>query len=197
MSAPTWDELKIRNAHAAGLYVSASMRVAVDKNGERVDDEFVFWYGCGGQWWIERNGTVVYVAALESAPIARVSGRMVCQRNDNLIRVGRAFNPMELFGRYSLLCRDRTIRVVEHPRPLDLKDRAAWAVVVESDSGTRTEFVLDDATGILMRMTSPDHDGLVSLSELVEYDRLPASRFTWVDPAVESSELRTVWLAWD
>lgn len=197
MKAPTWDELEIRNAHAAALYMSGSMRVAVEKNGERIDDEFAFWYGRGGQWWIERNGTVVYVAASGTVPIARVSGHMVYQRNNNLIRVGRAFNPMELFGKYSMLRRDRTIRVIESPRSVQLEGRAAWTVTVQSDSGIRTEFVLDDATGILMRMTSPDHDGIVSVSGLVEYDGLPAARFTWVDPAIESSELRTVWLAWD
>lgn len=117
-------------------------------------------------------------------------------RQNNLIHVGRAFNPMELFGRYSLLRRDCTIRVVEGPRLLQLECRSAWMVTVEPESGMRTEFVLDAATGVLMRMSSPDHDGVVSVTDLVEYDELPVSRFTWVDPAIESSELRTVWLAW-
>lgn len=197
MSAPTWDDLKMRNAKAAALHMSGSMRVAGEKNGERIDDEFAFRHGHDGQWWIERNGMVVYAAALGTAPIARVGGQMVHQRRNNLIRVGRAFNPMELFGRYSVLHRDRTIRVIADARPLQLEGRASWTISVASSSGTRTEFVLDDATGIVMRMTSPDHDGTVHVSDLIEYDELPATRFTWTEPAIESSELQTIWLKWD
>lgn len=48
-------------------------------------------------------------------PIAGVIGRMVYQRNNNVKRVGQAFNPTELFSKYSVFRRDRTIRVIKVP----------------------------------------------------------------------------------
>ncbi len=39
----------------------------------------------------------------------------------------------------------------------------------------------------LLRTSSPGHDGSVRVSDLFEYGLLPATRFSWVDHATESS----------
>lgn len=199
MGAPTWDELRSRNASASGLYVSGSMHVTGETDRGSVDDRFTFWHGPGDRWWVERNGEIAYVSstAEEGVPVARIDDHMVYQRKNNHIGLGRVFSPEEAFGPRSLLVsRGRGLRVINGPRETEFDGRLSWAVGTATPAGTVTDLVFDDRTAIVVQVSSKDHDRFLCLTDLVDYDELPASRFVWNGPAIESDELRTAWLKW-
>jgi hypothetical protein len=198
MSVPTWDELKARNAAATKFNISALMRVAGETDTGRVDDIFSFWHGRGGRWWVERNGEIVHVSstATERVPVTKQGGQMVYQRGRGL-SLGRVFSPSDLFGPRSLLTnRGGGLRGVETACEVDLAGRATWAIKAATDMGTVIEFAFDARTGIVVRVDSLVHDKCLNVTDLVEHDHLPDTRFTWRGPAIEVDQRRDLWLSW-
>lgn len=199
MLRPTWDDLAHRNLSASSRDLSGRMRVIGATDTGAVDDRFYFRHKATDRWWIERNGTVVYVSATdtEDVPVARVDGQMVYQRRNNRIRTGRRFSPDDLFGLRSMVIRrSRGSQRLAEPRPIEVDQRPAWEIVLVSPDGTRHRLVFDDATGVLVDLSSPDYPGSVQITDLHEHHRLPASQVTWDGSAMETSDLRTTWLSW-
>lgn len=200
MSTPSWDDLAARNIAASARDLSGRLHVVGDTDTGRVDDEFVFWHKATDRWWVERNGDVVYVSATaaEDVPVARIDGQMVYQRRYNRIRTGRKLTPDDLFGPRSMVVRrSRGSRPLRKPELIDVDNRPSWAVTVDSPNGTQHRLVFDDATGVIVDMSSPDYPAnFLRLSHLREHTELPRAQVTWEGPAIETRELNTIGMSW-
>lgn len=200
MSTPSWDDLTALNIAASARDLSGRLHVVGDTDTGRVDDEFVFWHKATDRWWVERNGDVVYASATtaEDVPVARIDGQMVYQRRNNRIRTGRKFTPDDLFGPRSMVVRrSRGSRPLHKPELIEVDGRSCWAVTVDSPDGTHHRLAFDDATGVIVDMSSPDYPAnSLSLSQLREHTELPPAQVTWDGPAIETHELNTIGMSW-
>lgn len=174
------------------------MRVGGPTDTGRVDDEFSFWFGHGGKWWIQRFDEVVFVSSTsdEDVPVARMAGgQLVYQRTTSSIVIGRVLGPKNLFGPQSVLIK-RKLRGIETPIELDLAGRLSWSVMTATPRGTVSELVFDDRTGVIVRIASDNHDVTMDVTNLTEYDELPGSRFRWDGPVVEPEDRTSFSLRW-
>lgn len=195
---PCWDELKKRNVAAANLNLSGTMRVVGPTDTGRVDDEFLFRYGHGGKWWIQRFDEVVFVSSTsaEDVSVARMTGgHLVYQRASNSIVIGRVLGPKNLFGPQSMVTK-RNLRGISKPIELDLDGRLSWSVMTATPKGTVSELVFDDHTGVIVRLASDHHDVTMVVKALAQCGELPASQFRWDGPVVEPEDRISFSMKW-
>ncbi|WP_315771847.1 hypothetical protein [Rhodococcoides kroppenstedtii] len=199
MKTPTWEDLEARNAAATRFELSGSLYVAGHVDTGPVDDHFLFWFGRGNRWWVERNGSAVYASASSTgaAPVARINGHMVHQRTDSVIRLGKLFTPSDLFGPRSLLTRrTKSQHSASTPEPTSYQGRQGWSVTLTSSTGPTTVLTIDDRTGLITTLNSVDHEQSLRLDDLVEHHDLPDSRFEWHGSTIERNESPDFKMTW-
>lgn len=191
--------LKDRNAAATKLNVSGSLHVIGSGGLGPVDDHFVFFHGRENQWWVERNGITVYASSssTDTVPVVRVNGQMVHHRRNSIPRIGDLFTPRDLLGPRSLLSRTtRAEPVPNTPRPSAHNERPGWTVDLASSGGMTATIAIDDRTGIITELHSPDHEHSLRLENLVEHRDFPSSRFVWDGPTMERDEVPDFGMSW-
>ncbi|MCZ4551837.1 hypothetical protein [Gordonia rubripertincta] len=191
MRTPTWAELVGRNVAASALSLSGSLRVSgKNRQGEPFDERFEFWHGGGGQWRIERNGTVVYLASADGTVTVLVDGEMRRQPSGHIRMawVGSMFSPLDLLGEESLLRKMSTrMRASREAEAIENDGRATWSTELVTPKGDDTiELAFDDATGILVLLRSPN-GGLLQVTNLAVHDQIESELFTW-DGTVVAAE---------
>lgn len=190
MRTPSWVELVGRNLAAETLWVSGRMSVyASDDDPVSLD----FWHGPQGRWRVEDAGTVLYLAEPDKPAVMRVHGEMRELRGDfHTVHFDTEMSPMELLGADSVL---HHLSVKTYVSPdismIAVDDRPTWtAKVAQSPSAMEVgEIGFDDATGLIVRMSTSTNDAVMEVSELVEYGSLPPETFRWVGDASSSEDL--------
>lgn len=194
MRTPTWAELVGRNVAASALSLSGSLRVSgKNRQDEPFDERFDFWHGGGGQWRIERDGTVVYLASADGTVTVLVDGEMRRQASGRIQMawVGSMFSPLDLLGEESLLRKMSTrMRASREAEAIENDGRATWSTELVTPKGDDTiELAFDDATGILVLLRSPK-GGLLQVTNLTVHDQIESERFTWDGPVVDADSGR-------
>lgn len=192
MRTPSWVELVGRNVAADAVSMSGCLRVTgSDRHGEPFDERFAFWHGGGGQWRIECDGQVVYIAQDEQSSLAFVDGQMRRQQRGriNMVWLGSMFSPLDLLGEESVLRQMSTgMRATNKVRSSHVGSRPVWLATLATPKGEgRVELAFDDTTGLLVWLRGPDGGGLLEVSGLVEHDQIEAERFDWDGPIVDSN----------
>ncbi|WP_207837903.1 hypothetical protein [Williamsia soli] len=183
MRTPSWVELVGRNIAASALSVSGSLRVSgKNRQDEPFDELFEFWHGGGGQWRIERDGEVVYLAADDQSALVLIDGQLQRQPAGRMRMawVGSMFSPLDLLGEDSLLRKMSTRTKVTHEaESVEKYGRAAWSTELVTPKGDDTiELAFDDDTGILVLLRTPN-GGLLEVTNLAVHDQIDSERFTW------------------
>jgi len=187
MRSPSWVELAGRNAAAEAVRVSASMRVTGRDGEEVLDERFVFWHGPGGRWRIERDDEVVYICTAGGDSLVRIDGQMSRLRGDvTMVWLRTAFDPLDLLGLDSLLRKMSAGMTASTPARTEIDGRLAWAVTLTARTGESIDMVFDDATGIVVAMSSTSRSGRLVVSNLVEHGSLDEELFVWRGPVVDS-----------
>ncbi|WP_143695329.1 hypothetical protein [Williamsia sp. 1135] len=190
MRTPSWVELVGRNIAASALSVSGSLRVSgKNRQDGPFDEQFEFWHGGGGQWRIERDGEVVYLASADGTVTVLVDGEMRRQASGRIRMawVGSMFSPLDLLGEDSLLRKMSTrTRVTREAEAVEKDGRAAWSTELVTPKGDDTiELAFDDGTGILVLLRSPN-GGLLQVTNLAVHDQIESERFTWDGPIADA-----------
>ncbi|MFT4126696.1 MAG: hypothetical protein QM662_10750 [Gordonia sp. (in: high G+C Gram-positive bacteria)] len=180
MGEPSWVELVGRNAAAEVVWVSGVLRIT-----EPVE-EFGFWHGPGGRWRIEHVGEVIYLCAAGQKPLLRRDGEMRALGGDlRVATFGTPVSPLELLGDSSLLRGMAAGLVVARaPQRVDPQGRPAWSTILAGPSGDTGEIWIDDATGLIVRMSAPSTAGVLEVTGLADHDTLPDELFRWEGPIV-------------
>ncbi len=194
MRTPSWSELVGRNVAASALSLSGSLRVSgKNRQDEPFDERFDFWHGGGGQWRIERDGTVVYLASADGTVTVLVDGEMRRQASGRIQMawVGSMFSPLDLLGEESLLRKMSTrMRASREAEAIENDGRATWSTELVTPKGDDTiELAFDDATGVLVLLRSPK-GGLLQVTNLAVHDQIESERFTWDGPVVDADSGR-------
>lgn len=74
------------------------------------------------------------------------------------------------------------------PQRTEVDGRLAWAVTLTARTGESIDLVFDDATGLLVGLSSSSRSGRLVVSNLVEHDSLDDELFMWRGPAVDASD---------
>ena len=164
------------------------MRVTGDDDGDVLDERFDFWHSPGGLWRIERDGEVVYVSTATGDSLVRIDGRMnrLSGGDVTMVWLGRAFDPLDLLGLDSLLKKLSAGMAASSPQRTEVDGRLAWAVTLTARTGESIDLVFDDATGVLVGLSSSSHSGRLVVSNLVEHDRLDDELFSWRGPVTDA-----------
>lgn len=164
------------------------MRVTGNDDGDVLDEQFDFWHSHGGLWRIERDGEVVYVSTATGDSLVRIDGRMnrLSGGDVTMVWLGRAFDPLDLLGLDSLLKKLSVGMAASSPQRTEVDGRLAWAVTLTARTGESIDLVFDDATGVLVGMSSSSHSGRLVVSNLVEHDRLDDELFSWRGPVTDA-----------
>lgn len=170
--------------------MSGSLRVSgTNRQDEAFDERFEFWHGGGGQWRIERDDEVVYLAADDDSVLVLIDGEMQRQSAGRIRMawVGSMFSPLDLLGEESLLRKMSTrTRVTREAQSVEKDGRAAWSTELATPNGDDTiKLAFDDATGILVLLRSPN-GGLLEVTNLAVHDQIERGRFSWDGPIVEA-----------
>ncbi|MBA4022807.1 MAG: hypothetical protein C0482_10635 [Gordonia sp.] len=194
MRTPSWSELVGRNVAASALSLSGSLRVSgKNRQDEPFDERFDFWHGGGGQWRIERDGAVVYLASADGTVTVLVDGEMRRQASGRIQMawVGSMFSPLDLLGEESLLRKMSTrMRASREAEAIENDGRATWSTELVTPKGDDTiELAFDDATGVLVLLRSPK-GGLLQVTNLAVHDQIESERFTWDGPVVDADSGR-------
>jgi hypothetical protein len=194
MRTPSWAELVGRNVAASASSLSGSLRVSgKNRQDEPFDERFDFWHGGGGQWRIERDGTVVYLASADGTVTVLVDGEMRRQASGRIQMawVGSMFSPLDLLGEESLLRKMSTrMRASREAEAIENDGRATWSTELVTPKGDDTiELAFDDATGTLVLLRSPK-GGLLQVTNLAVHDQIESERFTWDGPVVDADSGR-------
>lgn len=190
MRTPSWVELVGRNVAAGAMSMSGSLRVfGSNRQDNPIDERFEFWHGGGGQWRIERDGKVVYIAADEETSLVLVEGEMRRQHAGRirLEWLGSMFSPLDLLGERSLLNKMSSgMRVVQETKTVETGGRSAWSTTLASPkTDDRVELAFDDVTGLLVYLRSPQGGVLLDVTDLAVHDQIDSERFTWDGPVVD------------
>lgn len=190
MRTPSWVELVGRNVAASALSMSGSLRVSgKNRQDEPFDERFDFWHGGGGQWRIERDGEVVYLAADEETVFVLIDGELQRQSGGRIRMawVGSMFSPLDLLGENSLLRKMSSgMRASRGADRIDIGGRAAWLTELATSKGDgNIELAFDDATGLLVLLRSPS-GGLLEVTNLAVHDQIDSERFTWDGPVADA-----------
>lgn len=122
---------------------------------------------------------------------------MVHQRISSLVRLGALFTPRDLFGPLSLLTRrTRVQHVAKKPEAVTRNGRPTWSTVLTSSTGLNTVIAIDDQTGVIVELSSPDHDQSLHLDDFLEHDQLSDDQFEWNGPVIEAHESRSFGMSW-
>jgi hypothetical protein len=82
------------------------------------------------------------------------------------------------------------MRVAEPPHNEEVGGRPAWSTTLVSRSDVPVEIALDNDTGIIVAVRSPEHGRLLEVSDLVEHNTISDDRFVWDGPVVEAEVRR-------
>lgn len=82
------------------------------------------------------------------------------------------------------------------PEAVTRNGRPKWSTVLTSSTGPTIVIAIDDQTGIIVELSSPDHDQSLHLDNLLEHDQLSDSQFEWNGPATEAHESRSFGMSW-
>jgi hypothetical protein len=82
------------------------------------------------------------------------------------------------------------MRVAQPPHSVEVGGRTGWSTTLVSGSDVPVEIAVDDGTGIIVAVGSPEHGRLFEVSELVEHTTIPDDRFVWDGPVVDAEVRR-------
>ncbi|MCF3941122.1 MULTISPECIES: hypothetical protein [Gordonia] len=187
MGTPSWIELAGRNAAAEAICLSGTLTATEKNEASRVD----FQHAPGGKWCVEHEGQPVYIASGATA-VVRVEGHM--RRLDGDIRLpmlGARFSPLDLLGRESLIHKMSTSMAVEgDAEQRTIGGRAAWSIRLRAPERDPIEMTFDDATGVLIRLATPDGRVALTVDGLSVPETLPDSLFEWDGPVLDERPTR-------
>ncbi|QTJ67139.1 hypothetical protein HYG77_17140 [Rhodococcus sp. ZPP] len=188
----TWADLANRHEASHDLFVSCSIdysfrvREDVEQTGA-----FAVWHGPQDRWRVEVSEQPVYVRTGDLA-FALKKGTM--QRQEPTARqftVLQPVNPLWFFGPNSLLSRSGVLAPSASAIAAEVDGRSGWSFVADqvtlgarNTPGDGLEFVIDDKTGLVLRIGSVNGrlSGELRAVQVIEW--LPDSLFEWSDEVV-------------
>ncbi|WP_156517405.1 hypothetical protein [Rhodococcus sp. LB1] len=188
-SVPTWADLVNRHEASHDLFVSCSIEYSF-----RVRDDaeetgtFAVWHGPQDRWRVEVAEQPVYVRTGDVA-FALKKGTM--QRQEPTARqfkVLQPVNPLSFFGPSSLLSRSGVLAPSVSAIAAEVGGRRGWSFVADqltlgarNTLEDRLEFVIDDKTGLALRIGSVNGRLSGELRTVQVFEWLPDSLFEWSD----------------
>ena len=105
-----------------------------------------------------------------------------------MVWLGPTFSPLDLLGLDALLRRMSTGMSASTPARTDVDGRLAWTVTLTARSRESVGLAFDDATGVLVQLSSTSHSGRLVVSDLVEHGRLDDELFTCDGPVADAPD---------
>ncbi|WP_299569437.1 hypothetical protein [uncultured Williamsia sp.] len=179
---PSWGELVGRNAAAEAVHVAGTL-VVTESPDEAV--RYDFHHAPGGRWRIDQDGQTIYVAG-PAGTVARVDEEMrVLDGRIRMVMLGTQFTPLDLLGADSMLGKmSSDVRPVGDARPVEVGGRSSWSVPVAAPGQATLHISIDDATGIVARVSDDDRTFL-QLDEISELTSSSDALFEWDGPVGE------------
>ncbi|MGO4205626.1 hypothetical protein AB4Z09_28615 [Rhodococcus sp. TAF43] len=181
--APSWIELMGRHAASSSLFISAVLRYESrpDDSDTAQAGEFTLRYGPGERWRIDRAGHTVYVRNPRTTFLREGEEMRRLPGSFHLLDLGPV-SPLDIVGPDTLLHNlSRRLVPTRTATSVVIDGRRGWELTLVPDTGDpgRLTVVIDDATGLLMRLDSTENELATTLTDVEVHDTLPASTFTW------------------
>ncbi|MCP2176436.1 DNA gyrase/topoisomerase IV, subunit A [Williamsia maris] len=168
-----------RQSAAGASFLSASLRFTVADDAAPVDDRFRFWHGPQNRWRIESNDEVVYVRGPDATVLRGSDGQMRRQVADIVLPLLGQVNPLDLLGSESMLMKMSQDAYIGPASSVLVDGRPGWSVPIGTSDSDAMTVVLDDETGMTLRMESAGQIAVAAASDISVHDELADSVFTW------------------
>ncbi|WFR71029.1 hypothetical protein P9209_16775 [Prescottella defluvii] len=186
---PSWIELMGRHAASSSSFVSAVLRYEArsDDSDTAERGEFGFRYGPGHRWRIDRAGRTVFVSSPQAALLRKGDTMERLPGSFHLVDLG-PISPMDVVGPDTLLhSLSRRTAPTGPATAVGVEARPAWELSLLSGAGEEghVTVVIDDETGLLVRVDSTETNLTAALADLQVHDTLAESTFAWDGPITD------------